>query len=84
MSEVTSAPTKESKDAIIPIKGADSHKKIANHLEAASKHHLEAAKHHDAGDLEKAALSTIKAQGHVVHASDAQREISKSHSPINQ
>ena len=47
---------------------------IATHLETAAKHHLDAAKHNEADNHEKAALSTVKAQGHFVLANEAQRE----------
>jgi hypothetical protein len=40
---------------------------------------MEAAKYHEIGDDEKAAFSTIKAQGHVSLGSEAQREDVKYH-----
>lgn len=60
-------------------KGIENHKKTATHLESAAKHHHEAAKHHEDGNHEKAAQSTIKAQGHVTLATEAQREDVKHH-----
>ena len=64
-------------------KGTENHLTAANHLENAAKHHKEAAKHHENGDHEKAALSTIKAHGHVAVATDAQRKDAKEHAENN-
>jgi hypothetical protein len=55
-------------------KGIDNHRRIATHLEAAARHHLNAAKYHESGDHEKAAHSTIMAIGFHRMAGDAQRE----------
>ncbi|MDZ4757941.1 MAG: hypothetical protein SGJ10_07370 [Bacteroidota bacterium] len=60
-------------------KGIENHKKIASHLEAAAQHHLAAAKHHEDGEHDKAAQSTIKAQGHFTLARDAQKEDVRHH-----
>jgi hypothetical protein len=60
-------------------KGIENHKTIATHLEAAAKNHLEAAKHHEEENHDKAAKSTIVAQGHLTIASEAQREDAKQH-----
>ena len=57
-------------------KGTENHVTAANHLE-------NAAKHHENGDHEKAALSTIKAHGHVAVATDAQRKDAKEHAENN-
>jgi hypothetical protein len=60
-------------------KDIENHKKIATHLEDAAKQHKEAAKHHESGDHDKAAKSTIIAQGHHDLANDAQKEDAKNH-----
>lgn len=60
-------------------KGIDNHKKAATHLEAAAKNHLSAAKHHEDGNHEKAAQSTVVAQGHVNLANKAQDRDAKQH-----
>ena len=75
--EQSTTPTAETK------KGIDNHVQAAKHLEEASKFHLEAAKHHEAGNHEKAAASTIKAQGHTCLASDCQKEDTKHHALNN-
>ena len=64
-------------------KGIENHKTIATHLEAAAKNHLEAAKHHEEENHDKAAKSTIIAQGHLAIASEAQREDAKQHANKN-
>jgi hypothetical protein len=60
-------------------KGIKNHKKAAVHLEAAAKNHLNAAKHHEEGNHEKSAQSTILAQGHVSIANKAQKKDTKQH-----
>ncbi|HWY35626.1 MAG TPA: hypothetical protein VNX68_13345 [Nitrosopumilaceae archaeon] len=60
-------------------KGIENHKKAAKHFQDAAKFHLEAAKYHEEGNHEKASHSTIKAHGHVILASEAQREDLKHH-----
>ena len=57
----------------------EKHKKVAKHLEEAAKYHLEAAKHYEAGTLEKAHLSAIKAQGNTSLARGTQKEIMLHH-----
>jgi hypothetical protein len=59
--------------------GIENHKKAASHLEQAAKHHLEAAGHHENENHEKAAKSTVIAQGHVTLANEAQKEDTKYH-----
>ena len=61
-------------------KGVDIHKQAAKHHLEASKHHLDAAKFHEVGEHEKAAMSTVKAQGSASLASDASREDAQMHS----
>jgi len=61
------------------MKNIENHKKAAMHLEEAAKSHHEAAKHHEEVNSDKAANSTIKAHGHSVLASEAQREVLKQH-----
>ena len=63
-------------------KGIENHKNAAKHLEEAAKHHHEAAKHHEDGNHDKAAESTVKAQGHTSMANDAQKEDAKHHSSM--
>lgn len=60
-------------------KGVKNHKKIAHHLDAAAKLHLDAAKHHEDGEHKKAAQSTIAAQGFLILANEAQQEDVKHH-----
>lgn len=57
------------------IQEIENQKKAAkHHEEAARQHYEEAAKHQEAGEHEKAAQSTIKAQEHLNHANEAARE----------
>ncbi len=65
------------------MESIQSHKKAALHLEEAAKNHHEAAKFHDEGNHEKGHYSTIKAQGHTILASEAQRELLKNHTITN-
>ena len=60
-------------------KGIDLHKQAAKHHQEAAKNHLDAAKFHEAGDHDKAAKSTVKAQGSASLANDASREDAQSH-----
>jgi len=60
-------------------KNIEMHKKTAEHLEAAAKQHIEAAKHHEEGHHDKAAISTVKAEGHLALAGEARREDVKHH-----
>ena len=60
-------------------KGVENHKIAAQHHEVAAKHHHEAAKHHEEGHHEKAAQSTIIANGHSDLAHQAQKEDAKKH-----
>lgn len=64
-------------------KGIENHKKTALHLQEAAKHHLEAAKHHEEGNHEKAAKSTVTAQGYLSLAAEAQKEDVKHHALNN-
>ncbi|TAE90248.1 MAG: hypothetical protein EAY81_01035 [Bacteroidetes bacterium] len=57
----------------------DNHKKAATHFDAAAKSHLDAAKHHENGNHEKAAKSTVEAHGHACVANEAQKEDVKHH-----
>jgi len=75
-------PIKAEKVKLTPAenqKRVENHKTTATHLEAAAKEHLDAAKHHENEEHEKAAKSTITAQGHLTLARDAQKEVLKSH-----
>lgn len=81
----TTTPQTEEKKTTFPIdkkSTIENHKKIAAHLETAAKHHQDAAKHHDTDSHEKAALSTVKAQGHLALAKDAHKEIVKNQASI--
>ncbi len=60
-------------------KGIENHKKAATHFAAAAKCHLDAAKHHEDGNHEKAAKCTIEAHGHACIAKEAQKEDVKHH-----
>lgn len=60
-------------------KGIKNHKKAASHLQSAAQHHLEAAKYHEEGNHQKAAQSTILAQGHVSLANKAQKTDTQQH-----
>ncbi len=60
-------------------KRIENHKTTATHLEAAAKSHLEAAKHHEEEEHEKAAKSTIIAHGHLALAKDVQTTDLKNH-----
>ena len=59
--------------------GIEIHKQAATHFEAAAKSHLEAAKHHENGNPDKAAKSTVEAHGHASLALEAQKEDVKQH-----
>ncbi len=58
-------------------KSIENHKKAATHFDNASKSHLEAAKHHENGEHEKAAQSTVNAHGHNVMARKVQKKDAK-------
>jgi hypothetical protein len=60
-------------------KGVENHKVAAMHHEEAAKKHHEAAKHHEMGNHEKAAQSTVIANGHCCLANEAQKEDAKHH-----
>jgi hypothetical protein len=76
----TTSPKAEKTDVSAEIhKGVENHKTAAKHHEAAAKHHHEAVKHHEAGNHEKAAESTVKANGHSKLAQEAQTEDEKAH-----
>jgi len=74
--EKSTIPTAENK------KGIENHNKIATHLETAANLHKEAAKHHGDGNHEKAAESTIKAQGHTAIANEHLKDVVKQHALI--
>jgi hypothetical protein len=60
-------------------KRVENHKTSALHLEESAKHHLEAAKHIEAGNQEKSASSTLSAHGHHIIANDLHKEELKNH-----
>lgn len=59
------------------------HKTAAKHHKEASKHHTEAAKFHENGKAEKAAQSTVVAQGHSSIAKKALKDLLKHHTIIS-
>ncbi len=78
----TTLPIKKEPTMVSPAdkkKGAELHTKAAEHHEQAAKSHHEAAGHHEAGHTDKAAASTVIAQGHHTLAGETQREIVKHH-----
>jgi hypothetical protein len=74
--EVVKQPTASS---VENNKGIENHKSAAIHHQEAAKHHLEAINHHEKGNHEKAAQSTIRANGHSSLANDHQKEDAKHH-----
>lgn len=75
----TITPTKPVVSAAENQKDINNHKETAKHHENAAKHHHEAAKHHEDGNHEKAAESTVKANGASSMANDLQKEDAKHH-----
>jgi hypothetical protein len=61
------------------LKGIENHKLAAAHFQAAANNHLDAAIHHEKGNHEKAAVSTMQAYGHASLARNAQKENAKKH-----
>jgi hypothetical protein len=61
------------------IKGIKNHRKTAGYLQVAAKSHLEAARHHQEGNHEKAAQSTIVAHANFNLADKAQRKDMNQH-----
>ena len=61
------------------IKGIKNHRKTAGYLQAAATSHLEAAMHHQKGNHEKAAQSTIVAHANFNLADKAQRKDMNQH-----
>jgi hypothetical protein len=75
---MTTTPNLERKEVSADNqKAIENHKKTATHLDAASKEYLEAVKHFEAGNAEKAAESKAKADEQFELATAAQKEISK-------
>ena len=62
----------------------ENRKKTAIHLDAASKYHLEAAKHKEVGDYEKAIQSTINSKKELRLASEAIVEAVYGKAPKNE
>jgi hypothetical protein len=80
----TPIKTEPIKDPIVANqKRIDNHKRAAKHHEEAAKNHLEAAKNHEEGNHDKAFKSTVKAQGHLLLASETQKEVNKNHALNN-
>lgn len=78
----TQTATKKEQSSFSPSenkKAIENHKKTATHLEAAAKNHLDAAKHYEDENQNKAAKSTITAQGHMALANDAHKDVLKQH-----
>ena len=61
------------------IKGIKNYRKTAGYLQVAAKSHLEAAMHHQEGNHEKAALTTIVAYANFNLADKAQRKDMNQH-----
>ena len=78
MNNPTTTATAEGKK-MTTAENAANHKKIASHLQEASKSHIEAAKHHEDGNHEKAAFSTMTAQGHIANAKTASKQDVRDH-----
>ena len=64
------------------IKWINNHRKTAGYLQVAAKSHLEAAMHHQEGNLEKAAQSTIVARANFNLADKAQRKDMNQHATV--
>lgn len=62
--------------------GIENHKKAAGHFQAAANSHLQAAKHHENGNHDKAAKCTVNAQGHSCLGYEAQKKDAKYHASI--
>lgn len=60
-------------------KRVENHKTTATHLEESAKHHLDAAKHVEEGNHEKAANSILAANAHQIIANDKHKEELKNH-----
>jgi hypothetical protein len=61
------------------VKGIENHKLAAAHFQAAANNHLDAAIHHEKGNHEKAAVSTMQAYGHASLGRTVQKEDVKKH-----
>lgn len=57
----------------------ENHKKAATHLDEAKKNHLQAVKHHEEEEHEKAKKSTIVAHEQMKLANDAHKAVAKQH-----
>ena len=78
----TATPSKAALTQVTPAanqKDIANHKKAAEHLQAAAEHHTAAAKHHENGHHEKAAQSTVKANGQQCLANECHKEDVKHH-----
>ena len=64
-------------------KSIENHKQAALHLQAAAKHHLDAVKHHEEGEHDKAATSSIKAHGEHILANESTKRDAKYHATKN-
>lgn len=64
-------------------KRIENHKKAATHFKAAAKSHIDAAKHHENENHEKATKSTVEAHGHSSLANEAQKLDIKLHTLIS-
>ena len=63
-------------------KTIENHKHAAAHHMAAAKHHMDAAKYYEAGNKEKAALSTVLAYGHNAIAGEFVNDDAKNHAQV--
>ncbi|HPI53335.1 MAG TPA: hypothetical protein PLU10_01515 [Chitinophagaceae bacterium] len=74
MKEVTSATPEKLQIPVADQKQSiANHKLAASHHEEASKHHLDAASHYEGGHTEKALVSSVKASGHALHATETHK-----------
>jgi hypothetical protein len=64
---------------VINLKGIENHRMAALHLQAAANNHLDAAKHHEKGQHDKAAQKMIAAHINFNLANKAQRADVKQH-----
>jgi len=81
MINTTTLPASENLAPALVVQnaGVEHHAMAGTHLAAASKHHLDAAMHHKAGDHDKADQSIIAAQAQLHLAGKSQIEELKYH-----
>lgn len=57
------------------LTNVENHRKAAEHLELAARHHKEALRHFEAGTYDKAYQNTVLAHRHTRIATDHQKEV---------